>query len=230
MLNALPRIRPLLIAHRAGNEIALLRRAERLGVDLIELDLWPYRGRLEVRHLKTAGPLPVLWDRWKLSSARTPRLQLAELLLVLDPETRLMIDLKGTDPSSPERLLACLDEHRPGQEHLICSQSWILLDHLNEAPHTSVIYSIGSRRQLRAIWPRLERDDHQAVSIQARLLTPLLVQQLKERVSTVISWPVNSEARRRQLLSWGVDGLISDDLDLLGRWLAERAAGERKPG
>ena len=55
----------LAIAHRAGNSLAGLREANRLGADVIECDVHAYRGRLEVRHLKTAGPLPFLWDRWE---------------------------------------------------------------------------------------------------------------------------------------------------------------------
>lgn len=44
---------PLAIAHRAGNDLRALGAAARAGVDLIEADIWPWRGRLEVRHLKT---------------------------------------------------------------------------------------------------------------------------------------------------------------------------------
>ena len=58
---------PLLIAHRAGNDPAHLRAAEDAGADVIEADLHLWRGRLELRHLKTAGPLPVYWDRWALA-------------------------------------------------------------------------------------------------------------------------------------------------------------------
>jgi hypothetical protein len=51
------------IAHGSGNELGLLRRAEALGLPLVEADVHLHRGRLEVRHRKTAGPLPALWDR-----------------------------------------------------------------------------------------------------------------------------------------------------------------------
>src|SRR4029079_6083948 len=70
----------LAIAHRAGNSLAGLHAANRLGVDVIECDVHHHRGRLEVRHLKTAGPLPFLWDRWELVSAAATRLGPAEML------------------------------------------------------------------------------------------------------------------------------------------------------
>ena len=79
---------PFIVAHRAGNDLELLRRAEGVQPRLIEADVHLYRGRLEVRHLKTLGPLPVLWDRWYLASPRTPRLELAGLLAAAGPGRR----------------------------------------------------------------------------------------------------------------------------------------------
>ena len=66
----------LAIAHRAGNSLAGMHAANELGVDVIECDVHTYRGRLEVRHLRTAGPLPFLWDKGELVSASAPRLGL----------------------------------------------------------------------------------------------------------------------------------------------------------
>jgi hypothetical protein len=48
---------PITIAHREVNSIVTLRAAEAAGVDVIECDLWLHRGRLEVRHSKTLGPI-----------------------------------------------------------------------------------------------------------------------------------------------------------------------------
>ena len=56
--------RPLLaVAHRSGNTVAGLREALDAGVDLVEADVHAYRGRLEVRHHRSMGGLPFLWDR-----------------------------------------------------------------------------------------------------------------------------------------------------------------------
>src|SRR4051812_45642760 len=86
---------PFIVAHRAGNDLDLLRRAESVRPRLIEADVHLFRGRLEVRHLKTLGPLPVLWDRWYLAPPGTPRLELHQVLAAAGPETALMLDLKG---------------------------------------------------------------------------------------------------------------------------------------
>ena len=95
---------PFIVAHRAGNDLELLRRAEALRPRLIEADVHLYAGRLEARHLKTLGPLPLLWDRWYLASPRTPRLRLAALLEGASPETTLMLDLKGLRRSVGRRV------------------------------------------------------------------------------------------------------------------------------
>jgi len=97
---------PFLVAHRAGNDLALLRRAESVSPRLIEADVHLWRGRLEVRHLKTLGPLPVLWDRWYLAPLGTPRLDLATLLASAHRDTALMLDLKGRDPQLARRVAA----------------------------------------------------------------------------------------------------------------------------
>src|SRR5688572_28094780 len=54
--------RPLAIAHRAGNHASLLRAAQDLGADVIELDVLRHQGRLELGHHKTLWRLPVRWD------------------------------------------------------------------------------------------------------------------------------------------------------------------------
>ena len=75
------------VAHRAGNELARLRDAEQLGVALVEADVRLWRGRLEVRHLKTVGPLPILWDTWRLANPFAPRLELRDLLAAARRDT-----------------------------------------------------------------------------------------------------------------------------------------------
>src|SRR5437763_5061456 len=75
-----PGRQPLLIAHRVGNSPSAIPAAVAAGADLIEADVHLYRRRLEVRHTKTMGVLPWLWDRWYLVPAATERLVLAALV------------------------------------------------------------------------------------------------------------------------------------------------------
>jgi glycerophosphoryl diester phosphodiesterase len=209
------RARPLAIAHRAGNHPAHLRAAEELGVDFVEADVWLHRGRLEIRHEKTAGPLPVLWDRWSLAPGWTPRLGLAELLRTAHPTTVLLHDLKGMNRRLPTLVLEALIEHAPGRPFAICSQNWDFLDSLRHRPEATTFYSVGNERQLRALPDRLDRAGRHSVSIHSRLLDPTIVRGIKERAATVVPWRVRTTAHAQQLLAWGVDGINADDLALL---------------
>ena len=88
----------ILVAHRAANTPATLRAAQG-AVDAVEADVHLFRGRLEVRHAKTVGPVPLLWERWYLLPRDTPRPLLGDLLAAAESlDTALMLDLKGPDP------------------------------------------------------------------------------------------------------------------------------------
>lgn len=217
--------RPLAIAHRSGNLLSTLREAERAGVDLVEADLWRYRGRVEVRHLKTMGPVPLLWDRWRLVSARAPRLTLSELLNAASPRTELMFDLKGHDRALPEALRAALaqrPESAEGRPYTVCSQSWELLEPFHDEPRARVVHSIGSRRMLADFMHRFDPRGVEAISIHQKLLTRERVTALLAYAPTIFAWGVNRRTRQRELAEWGVLGMISDNPALL-----EELAGGR---
>lgn len=213
---------PFLIAHRAGNDLALLRSAETLGVALVEADVHLFRGRLEVRHLKTVGPVPLLWDRWELAPPWAPRLLLGELLTAAAPTTELMLDLKGRDPRLPRIVATCLDEHGAGRRVTICSRNWRALAPLAGRDDVRALHSVGSRGQLAALRRRLaRRGPVSGVSIHQRLLDAPLVAELKRDVGLLVSWPVETAHDAHRLAGWGVDGLISKRFDLLAPALAE---------
>jgi glycerophosphoryl diester phosphodiesterase len=221
-----PPAQALAIAHRAGNHLPLLYAAERTGADLIEADLWSYRGRVEVRHLRTFGelPLPVLWDRWQLARGWGERLSLSELLAAAAPTTRFLLDLKGVDvrlASQVRRTMAALAPDRP---YAVCSQSWELLEAFRGQELALVVHSVGDERMLRSIQERLTWHEHQAVGLDHRLLTAPRVADLRDLVPWLFAWTVNTESRMRQLVEWGVNGIISDRFEVLDALLKARAA------
>lgn len=222
----LPTRRPLTIAHRYGNQLDSLERAEAAGADIVEADIWLYRGQLEVRHTKTLGPVPVLWDRWSLERGNKPRLLLRELLENTAPGTLLMLDIKGRNPEIARRVIEELQRYHPGQPVLVCSQNWDLLEPFRDYPPATIVHSIGNRWQLRRAWPHLKLDSHDAISIQYRLLDRKVVAALQEHVSLVFTWPINSPGRLEQVTRWGVDGVIVDNLDLMDAHAEEKATRE----
>ena len=133
-----------------------------------------------------------------------------------------MLDLKGDDPALPAALVDAFREVRPTEELLVCSQNWVLLEQFRPYIGVTLVHSIGDEQQLALAWDRLARDDHDAVSIDYRLLSAARTQELKARVSTVMSWTVNAELPFRAVLGWGVDGVISDNLDMLRQFVERR--------
>jgi glycerophosphoryl diester phosphodiesterase len=219
----------LAIAHRAGNSLADLRRAAELGADVIEADVHSYRGRLEVRHLKTMGPLPWLWDQWELRSARAPRLGLRELLLAAGHGVTFMLDLNGRDPAAGEEVVRQLHAHAPQRPVLVCSRYWPALHPFEHVPWVRTIRSARNRVELALLFKRprpAQGNLDYGASVHRSLLTPEVVAALHERVQVVMTWPVNDVPALDSVLAFqrsGTIGVISDELPVLRRLLAGRA-------
>jgi len=203
-------LHPFLVAHRAGNRLADLKGAEEIGVALVEADIRLFRSRLEVRHLKTIGPLPILWDRWQLAAPWRPRLELAHLLEATTPDTELLLDLKGRRIELAERVGDAIAPFLATRRFTVCARHWTLL-----APFASLpvrrIHSVGSARQLRRLLNRGEDARLDGVSIHQKLLDGRSVAALRKVSDIIITWPVNHPERAHELLRLGVDGLITDD-------------------
>ena len=206
--------RPLLhIAHRAGNALDLLEAALHDGADLIEADVHLYRGRLEIRHTKTMGPLPWLWDRWYVVSARLPRLTLEELARELPAERRLMLDLKGWHPWLGRRVAAAMEATAPGVPYTVCSRHWRMLDAFASLDHVDVVHSVRTRRELRRLARRLTSHRSWGVAVHRELLPAMDVPALLRSVEALLTWPVNTVEVLEEVARHGVTGVISDDLD-----------------
>jgi glycerophosphoryl diester phosphodiesterase len=230
----------LAIAHRAGNSLAELQAATALGADVIEADVHDYCGNLEIRHLKTMGPLPWLWDRWELRSARAPRLGLRELLVAADHQVTFMLDLKGTRPAVGAAVARHLHEFAPGRPVLVCSRYWPALAPLEQLPWVRTIHSARTRGELaKLLRPALGASVQQAppapglalrnaygFSVHRSLLDPDTVAALHRQRPLVMTWPINDPAGLESILPYtatGTLGVISDEPTILSRLLAERA-------
>jgi glycerophosphoryl diester phosphodiesterase len=211
-LNAARTSGPFVVAHRAGNDLRSLRRAESAKVAVVEADLHLYAGRVEVRHLRTLGPVPVLWDRWKLAPPWAPRLLLDRLLQTAAPSTLLMLDLKGRDRRLALRVAAALREHRRPRT-VCCSKNWALLTAMRNIDGVDLIHSVGSARQLGALRALAASQAVAGVSIHKRLLGPAALADLRRRVGVVMAWPVLGSEEAGRLVGWGVDGVITQDFE-----------------
>ena len=211
----------LAIAHRSGNSVAGLRTALDLGVDLVEADVHAYRGRLEVRHLRSMAGLPFLWDkdsvvrRW-----RHEHLDLAGLIAELGDDHRLMIDLKGVHPRLAPMVARLLREAVPDRGLTVCTKAWWMLDAF-DLPVQRVL-SAASRRGLAKLRARVAREPVHGVSVRLSMLDARVVDELHRGTDRVMVWPVDTSEALDRARSIGADGVISKDLDLLKGLLADR--------
>jgi glycerophosphoryl diester phosphodiesterase len=216
----------LAIAHRAGNSLAGLHEANRLGVDVIECDVHHHRGRLEVRHLKTAGPLPFLWDRWELASTRAPRLGLRELLEADRHGTTFMLDLKGRSPALGADVAQLLHELAGHQPVLACGRRWPVVERVAQLAFVRAVLSARNRLELARLRTRLaDGPPVHGASVHCSLLTEALVRELRERVDVVMTWPVDDAPTLHRMLGMGVNGIISNEPEVLATLTRDRDRG-----
>lgn len=216
----------LAVAHRAGNSLAGLHAANRMGVDVIECDVHAYRGRLEVRHLKTAGPLPFLWDRWELASASSPRLGLGELLDAGARGAVVMLDLKGRRESVGSDVADLLHERSHVDRVLICGRAWRSVDQVTaRLPYARPVLSARTRPELGALQRRLATSSAPpyGVSVHAGLLDDRVAAVLRGHVEVLMTWPVNERRTLDRVLSAGANAIISDEADVLRAVLGMRS-------
>jgi len=206
---------PLLIAHRAGNHLDALAPAADAGAHLIEIDVWFHRGRLEVGHDKTLGPVPLRWDRWSLGLGWRRKVLLPEILSQLPPHIEPMFDLKGHHPGLPAALLHAIEQHLPNRPYAVSSQTWAYLDHFLHDDHARVVRSVGSTEALQLLREDLDSWPGAGVGFQFKLLTPEVIAELRERTPLIVTWTINDLEQARTLIRQGVGGIITDNLDVI---------------
>ncbi len=227
----LPKHRPLAIAHRAGNNLELAHEAIDDGVDMLETDVWLRLGNLEIRHLKTIGPIPIYWEKWYIDSIGGRQMQLHDLVHALPHQARLFLDLKGLSPHLGKRVVRAIADIQKDRDIILCGRNWRQLDPVGLLPNVHVFYSVGDEKELARVWPKLEGQAHPAVSIHYRLLTEETIDRLHDLGATIIAWTVNDPAIARTLFEFGVDGFTSDNRDLLATIVQRRErAFDTEPG
>jgi glycerophosphoryl diester phosphodiesterase len=205
------------IAHRAGNNLHEVENALEARVDAIECDFWHARGRLALRHERKLPGLPVIFDRWYFRFA-FGELSLRTLLQEINFRAELFLDIKSRSPRAADAVLALYADNAAMMPHtLVSSTRWQLLDRIaQQRTDMELFYSVSRRPAIDALIRRAGRDQPPAgTSIRHTLVTQDVVKKLHDAGLQIFAWTVNTHHRAEELLSWGVDGIISDDLDVL---------------
>lgn len=202
----------LRIAHRAGNDPLLMPAALGLGADLLEADVFLRAGRLEVRHARSLGPVPWLWEPGRV--VRDRRLLLAEVRDAAPAGAPLMLDLKGRQPALGRLVRAAMTDAPP---YVVCTRHWPHLDGFADLPDVRRVTSVRTRGELALLDRRLAAHPSWGVSIHRDLLDARLTARLREQVEVVMTWPVDTVPVYERLVAHGVNGVISNDLAALPR-------------
>lgn len=207
-----------LIAHRARNRPG--GAAAAAVADVVELDVHGCRGRLEVRHEKRVWGTARLWERWYLLPRDTPRWTLADALTDAGPHAHVLVDLKGVSPRVATAVAGELGGRRPVT---VSTKSWWLLGAFRRLDGVRTFRSAGNRFELAVLLRVPSRIRPDGVVVHQRLLDAATVRRLRRRGALVWSWGATDRAGVERLATAGVDGVILDDLELIGALRAERA-------
>ncbi len=209
---------PLLLGHRGARVSASVREnslpafdlALQHGCDGFEFDV----------RLTSDGYAVVCHDaQFQGSSiAEGPIAKFRDLPLLEDVMARFskraFLDIELTIPALAQHVLAALREHIPERGYVVSS---FLPDVLVEMRlcNESIPLGIICARQL----PRWQDLPIEYLIPHASLITPALVREAHDAGKILFAWTVNDKASMLHLADWGVDGIISDDTELLVRTL-----------
>ncbi len=196
-----------LIGHRAGNTREGVESIRSIA-DTVEIDVHLDQGQLVVRHAKRVWFTSRLWERWSLVSPDTPVPVLGDVLGWIGTEMDPWIDCKGISNRLPEEVVRVAADHLP---LTLSTKSWWTLRRVARRPKVRTIRSAGNRFELLLVRYLPSRVAIDGVVIHSRLLSPRLVADLRRRHGQVFTWSIEDVSVARQLISWGLDGLIIDD-------------------
>jgi glycerophosphoryl diester phosphodiesterase len=211
---------PLLLGHRGAcasagipeNTFASFDLALQHGCGGFEFDVrLAACGTALVCHDPKVGKITIS----RAQASLLPKLpRLSQVLRRYGQRAFLDIELKVEDLES--KVLAALHEYPPRHGYVVSS---FLPEVVMEMEARSASVSIGiiceSPSQL-ARWPELPAD---YVIAHHSLVNERLVQKVRQAGLKIFVWTVNEEEAMRRFASFGVDGIISDETELLVRTL-----------
>jgi glycerophosphoryl diester phosphodiesterase len=150
------------------------------------------------------------------SAERLPRLpKLEDVLVRYAGSAFLDIELKV--PGLEKVVAALLRKYAPQRGHVVTSFMPEVLRAMRDYDSGIPLGLICEKRSELRLWPQLLIE---YVIPHYRLVSPELVQGIKDAGKRILVWTANSVVEMQRLRKLGVDGIISDKTDLLCRTLA----------
>ena len=210
--------RPLLLGHRGAravrsiqeNSLRSFDRALSDGCDGFEFDV-----RL------TADREAVIWHDEKFKGLQIARSsaedlsRLARLEQVLERyQQTAFLDIELKVPGLEELILWLLKKHPPERGFVVSSFLPEVLRNLRERRRQLPLGLICETQVELRQWKRI---DVEYVIPQYKLVNALLIQKLKAAGKKILVWTVNPAKQMGRFADAGVDGIISDDTELLAK-------------
>ncbi|HZQ68012.1 MAG TPA: glycerophosphodiester phosphodiesterase [Terriglobales bacterium] len=227
---------PLLLGHRGARDIRYLEEnslqsfdfALRAGCDGFEFDVRMSRDKRAVivhdtrwygltvasstfSQLLAAKPRPP--GKTKVSRRSSGPVSLDQVLQHYQRRVFLDIELKVTGIETT--VLEALRQYPPQEQFVISSFLPAVLWEIKARSHSPTGLICDRKTQL-SQWSRIPGE---YVMVEHKLATRQLIDELHAAARRVFVWTVNTPARMRRFADWRVDGIISDDPELLVKTL-----------
>lgn len=211
---------PLLLGHRgarastavAENTLASFDLALQHGCDGFEFDV----------RLAGCGKSVICHDPEvkgiKVSEARSEQLGDLPILqnVLAKYASRAFLDIELKVPGLESQVLIALKEHAPQRGYFVSSFLPEVLTELRVRSADVVLGFICNRHQHLDLWRALPV---RYVVPEQSLITSELIEKVHQANKLIFAWTVNDPAVMRRLAAWGVNGIISDETELLVRTL-----------
>jgi glycerophosphoryl diester phosphodiesterase len=127
----------------------------------------------------------------------------------------LYIDIKSASPAAADAIIDLCDESAIDRAPFVSSPQWRLLDAIGaQCPDVPLLYTLSRAADVDAILTAPDRRPR-FVAARHRLLDAPTLGRLRAGGLRVFAWTVNTPSRARELAAMGVDGIVSDRLDVL---------------
>ena len=195
------------VAHNAGDDIESALAAVAHGVDAIEIDVTSVGGELHASH---DAPIPVV----DTLLFRGPELEEAWEAAAL--RDTVVLHLKESSPGYLEdvrEFLATRPDRRVVFQTGDAESLRVLRRTIPSAERLLLVFDEDDLRRVREDAALREALD--GVSVRERLLTPAEHRRLEDEGLETYAWTVNDDERMNELVEGGLDGLITDRLDIM---------------
>jgi hypothetical protein len=204
----------LVVGHNVGDELVTATDAVAFGVGAVEIDVRNIDGGLSASHDQ---PLPFLED----IAFRGPSLARSWAVAALRPT--VLLHFKDHSDAFVKQVADFLATRPPRRLVIQTSALSTLASVKRRIPHAERLLLIFTPAELAQVRANPAMDGvADGISVDQSLVTPAVQRWVRHRRGLrLFVWTVNDAARLKELIHYGADGVMTDNLDLMRLVAAE---------